>query len=122
VDPQDLCLLDESGWRAIDPEHVDFLLNQCLQGQYRKNVLSTPQVHVNHKGSDGRQLMLGGKHIVTAVLKAKDIHMKIEAGDAEVSKEYDWVEWTPKLVVIVCSSFYHLRISLVSFWHHPGIQ
>lgn len=85
-------------------------------------MLSTPQVHLNHKGSDGRQLMLGGKHIVTAVLRAKGIYTKIYMGDEEVIKIYDWVEWTPKLVVIFCSSSYHFKIILVSFWHHPGIK
>ena len=98
VDPSDLCVLSDSGWRDIDQEHFDYLLNEALAGNYMKNVLAKPKIHLHHKGGDGRRLILDGKHITLVVLKTKKIHAKLEEGDEEYHATYGNAEFSAKLV------------------------
>jgi hypothetical protein len=44
VDPEDLSVGPESGWRGDDDDHFDYLLGETLSGNYMKNVFGKPKV------------------------------------------------------------------------------
>ena len=124
MDPADICLLPESGWRELDKEHHDHLMKEAMGGQLFKNVLAKPKVHSNHKGSDGRSLLLDGKHITGVIMEMKGIYEKLQAGDEEAVKNYGEIEWTDDTVTLLiihwpcaahwpCSRTFALRQSLL---------
>ena len=87
-------LSEESGWRAINNDRVDELLQEFLQGNYGLNVLKDPML----RGKDGepriskdqKLLLADGKHKFTALQRAFSIY--------ESQEEHDKYEWTESLV------------------------
>ena len=94
IDIMDVDLTDESGWRPINADRVDELLQEFLKGNYGLNVLKDPMLRakdgVVRQSKNIKSLLADGKHKFKALQEAKALY--------DDPAEHEKYEWTDLLV------------------------
>jgi hypothetical protein len=76
----DISVDASSGWRALDMKHVEYLVDQILEGKAGNTTLARPSIRCDDSGPlvsaiDGTQLLENGKHFIVALLQVKADHL-----------------------------------------------
>lgn len=116
VSPHDLSLGDDSGWRNLSEEHMNFLFSECLGGQYNKTNIKQPIVFKSKMASDGKRQLLNGKHIVWAVLESEKVYKAMNEDDSDAAAKalqarHSNAEFNASLV----KAFTEMRVSVIEF-------
>ena len=105
---EDISLAEDSGWRPVDAERVEELVQTFLGGQYGLGLLKAPSI-IQQDGkpkmaSDGRQRLSDGKNTMTALTRVKSIYSSEEQRAQH--------EWTQSLVTALTEG---VRVTVLEY-------